>query len=220
MQIVKSESLHIQAYNIIKQSILEGNFEPGEHVKENKLAEKLGISRGPIREANRMLMQEGLLIQDGNQLRVFKPSFQNVVELYLIREYLESLAARLAARNMSNSEIKELSSILAKTKSAISDNDRKEIIQQNTNFHDKIILASKNEELIKTLATIRSKVFFIRNTGHLSYFRENNFIKEHEKIFEIIMAKDEAGAEIEMKLHIQKDVEKFRELFNNNNCSL
>jgi DNA-binding GntR family transcriptional regulator len=213
LQIIKQENLHVQAYNIIKKLILEGGFKQGERLKESKLAEQFGISRGPIREAVRILVQEGLLIQKDSRVMVFKPSFQDLVELYQCREYLESLAAKLATKQITKVELEELALILHKTKEAIIGDDRKLLSQLNTEFHDKIILASKNNELIKVLSTIRSKVFFIRNSGHKAYFREDNFIEEHEQIYQMILAGDETNAEIEMKRHIQTDVEKYKTLF-------
>lgn len=215
MQIVRSENLHVKAYNIIKDSILEGLFKPGEKLKESKLAEKLGVSRGPIREAVRMLVQEGLLLQD-DQLRVYHPTFQDLVDLYQCREVMEALAARLASLNILDHELDQLSKILTQTKEATVKNNRTEIINLNTQFHDKIIYASRNKELIRSLQVIRSKVLFMRNNGHKSYFREDNFIDEHEAIFQMILNRDEVNAEKEMKLHIQKDVEKFQILFERN----
>jgi DNA-binding GntR family transcriptional regulator len=213
LQIIKSESFHIQAYNYIKKLILEGGFQPGEQLKESKLAEKFGISRGPIREAVRILVQEGLLVQKDGRLMVFDPSFQDLVELYQCREYMESLAAKLAALQITETELEELALILSETKGAVAADDRKLISRWNTEFHDKIILASRNKELIRVLSTIRPKVFFIRNNGHQSYFREDIFIEEHERIYQMIYARDEMNAEKEMKHHIQIDIEKYRSLF-------
>jgi DNA-binding GntR family transcriptional regulator len=219
LQIMKSESFHVQAYNYIKKLILEGGFQPGEQLKESRLAEQFGISRGPIREAVRILVQEGLLVQKDGRLMVFDPSFQDLVELYQCREYMESLAAKLAAEQITETELEELASILSKTKEAIAADNRKLISRWNTEFHDKIILASRNKELIRVLSTIRPKVSFIRNNGHQAYFREDNFIEEHERIYQRIHARDEMNAEKEMKRHIQIDIEKYRAFFEKRNSA-
>jgi DNA-binding GntR family transcriptional regulator len=217
LQIIKSENLHVQAYNIIKSLILEGKFQPGEHVKEMKLAEQLGVSRGPVREAVKILVQEGLLlVQDNGRLHVYNPTFEDLVNLYQCRESLESLAASLAAKNITDAELNELSATLDLTREAIAADARKRMIDLNTEFHDKIIVASRNRELISILGTIRSKVYFMRNNGHLAYFRDNNFIEEHEAIYREIRAGNEAGSEREMRAHIKKDVEKFHTLFEKN----
>jgi DNA-binding GntR family transcriptional regulator len=199
----------VQAYNIIRKAILDGKYQPGEKIKEIKLAEILGVSRGPVREAIRILVQEGLLVQIDGHLCVYKPTFQDLVDLYLCRESLESLASGLAAKHITDEELEELAGILQQTREAIAANNRSEIIRLNTMFHDKIIHASRNKELINILNTIRSKVLFMRNNGHQSYFREDDFIEEHEAIYRMILARDEANAIKEMKLHIQKDIEKF-----------
>jgi DNA-binding GntR family transcriptional regulator len=216
MQILKSENLHVQAYNIIKKAILEGQYRPGERIKEIKLAEILGVSRGPVREAIRILVQEGLLVQIDGPLCVYKPTFQDLVDLYQCRESLESLASGLAAKHITDEESEELSSILRQTREAIAANNRLKIIQLNTMFHDKIINASRNKELINVLNTIRSKVLFMRNNGHQAYFREDDFIDEHEAVYRMILARDEVNAMKEMKLHIQKDIEKFYALIEKN----
>ncbi|AUJ25066.1 GntR family transcriptional regulator [Virgibacillus dokdonensis] len=73
MRIVKPESLHLQTYAILKEEILEGAYRPGERVVEAKIANQLGISRGPVREAFRMLIQDGLLIYNDGFVRVYHP---------------------------------------------------------------------------------------------------------------------------------------------------
>lgn len=79
-QIVKPESLHIQAYNILKQSILDGERQPSERIVEAKVAGILGISRGPVREAIRMLIQDGLLVYNDGFVKVYEPTIDDSSE--------------------------------------------------------------------------------------------------------------------------------------------
>lgn len=87
-KIIKSESLHLQSYNLIKEAIMEGRLQPNERVVEAKVAGKLGVSRGTVREAIRMLIQDGLLIYNEGFVRVYQPNVQDIIDIFQCRESL------------------------------------------------------------------------------------------------------------------------------------
>ncbi|MGG1400253.1 GntR family transcriptional regulator [Bacillus salipaludis] len=199
--ITKSEPLHLQAYTIIKSSILEGEFQLGERLVESKLASKFNVSRGPIREAIRMLIQDGLLSQNEGFVQVFQPTFQDIIEIFQCRQGLEAMAVRLAAKFISAEEQKQLLLNINQTREAFKQNKYNELGMLDQEFHDLIIKGSKNNQLIQLVDVIRSKITFIRNN-----ITHNEYIPvipdEHDRIFQAILEGDEEKAEREIRAHI------------------
>ncbi|SEQ70663.1 GntR family transcriptional regulator [Piscibacillus halophilus] len=213
--IVKSEPFHIQAYKNIQRTLLEKEFSPGEQLTETSLAKKLGISRGPVREAIRMLLHDGLLVQKGVHVYVFDPQLKDVLDLYLCKERLEPLGARLAASNIDEPGIKELNSIISKTESALSNkSDNKEIASLNTDFHSLISKYSQNQQLIQFMNLIRAKNIYMRNVLLGDFTRKENFIDEHKNIADAIINRNPDAAETLMKEHIKNDLDTWKIIFN------
>ncbi|GIO23651.1 GntR family transcriptional regulator [Oceanobacillus sp. J11TS1] len=187
-RIIKTESLHLQAYNLIKESIMEGELQPNERVIEAKIAAKLGVSRGTIREAIRMLIQDGLLIYNNGLVRVYQPTVQDIVDIFQCRESLETLAARLALRNFSEDIKNQLAENLKETKEV--EKDSRKLGQLDQQFHTIIIEASKNKQLIELLETIKSKIHYMRKSMVGGEFYPA-FIEEHERIYMALIEGDE-----------------------------
>lgn len=202
---IKSEPLHLQAYNVLKSSILAGDF-ADERVVETQLAIKFGVSRGPIREAIRMLLQDGLLTQQGGFIQVFQPTAQNVIEILQCRQGLEAIAVRLATKYFSTKEKNQLLTCVQRTKEADKQKDFKELGILDKEFHDLIIEGSRNEQLVQLMDILRSKVIYIRkNMVPKEYV---HFIPdEHERICRAILNGDAEKAEEEMTAHIQQGLE-------------
>lgn len=213
--VIKSEPFHIQAYNHIKHLLLNNEFVPGEQLTEVSLANKLGISRGPIREAMRMLLQDGLVDQKGAYTYVLDLTVEDAIDLYLCRERLESLAARLAAQNMSQTDQHQLEAILDQSKAALESNHRPELVTLNTQFHDLIVRASGNGQLIQLLNVISAKTVYLRNCILKHFTRSDDFIKEHENIVDAIWKQDADQVEGLMKQHIQNDLQAICTFFEN-----
>jgi DNA-binding GntR family transcriptional regulator len=212
-QIIKSEPLHIQAYNIMKTLLLEGTYKPGERIVEVKLAEKLGISRGPVREAIRMLIQDGLLVQNEGPIQVYQPTLEDIIEVFQCRENLEGLAARLAAKRISAEEMEQLVTNMEKIRQAFAHDMSVEVGNLDQQFHDIIIEASQNRQLIQLIQLIKAKISYMRNEI-IRHYRENfiHLPDEHERIYQALFARDERKAETEMRAHIKRNLEVFYEL--------
>ncbi len=199
--IVKPESLHLQAYHIIKKSIMDGEFKPSERVVESKIATKLGISRGPVREAIRMLIQDGLLNYNDGFVRVYQPHVQDVIDLFECRESLETLAIQLAIKNISEAEKEQLAVNLKETKEV--PDHGVELGQLDQQFHTIIIGASKNRQLIELMDTIKTKIHYMRKSMVGGDFYPE-FIEEHEHLYELIREKKEEKAVKFMHAHIKR----------------
>lgn len=203
-QIQKTDLLHNQVYNIIKEQIMDGDFLPGERIIETRVAEQLGVSRGTIREAFQMLLKDGLLIRNDKIISIYKPDKKEVSDLYECRISIESLAAKLATQRISSDEMEQLEKVISESRQVLKDNDKKSLTILNQAFHDIIHTASNNEQLIKICDTIKTKILFIRTRilkEHLSDF--SDFVDDHEKIFIAIKNQDANLAEKEMRNHIE-----------------
>ena len=119
IQVKKSNPLYEQIYENIKESIINGDFKSGERIVDGWIAEKLGVSRSPVREAFRKLEQDGLLVnQDGTTL-VYKPNVDDLIDLFEVRAGLEGMAIFLATKKITNEELQELEESLVLVKKAI-----------------------------------------------------------------------------------------------------
>ena len=216
MQVVRLKPLHEQVYQAFLLSLMEGQYQPGERLVETKLAEAFGVSRGTIREAIRMLIKDGLLTRNESVIHVYKPTLQDVIDLYQCRERLESLAARLAAKNMTKNLEKQIKEVLIKSQQTLGEENPYRVVELNTQFHELIITASGNNQLIGLLETIRMKSLYMRNNILRDYYISSNrksYLNEHEQIFKAILEKNPNKAEQEMSHHIQNDLNAFYTLF-------
>lgn len=203
-KIVKPESLHVQAYNILKQSIMDGERKPSERIVEAKVAGTLGISRGPVREAIRMLIQDGLLVYNDGFVKVYEPTIIDIKEIFQCRESLEILAIKLAIENMNEAFLQELQTNIRETKQTL---DQGILLKQfDQQFHTIIINASENKHLIQLLEVIKSKIHYMRNSMVGATFYPT-LIDEHEKIYESIVAKDTEKATELLSIHIQRGLD-------------
>ncbi|UJL45709.1 GntR family transcriptional regulator [Virgibacillus sp. NKC19-16] len=212
--LVKSEPFHIQAYKQIQKNLLENVYSPGENLTETSLATQLGVSRGPVREAIRLLIHEGLLVQKGVHIYVYDPTFEDAEDVYLCREKMEPFGAGLAALNSTDSGKKELVEILDNTELALKNGaSNSEIAKLNSAFHKHIVLSSNNKQLIQIMQLILGKSSYTRNVLLGDYTRKDAFTKEHADIVDAIIKGDQEQAEKTMKLHIERDFLKWKEIF-------
>jgi DNA-binding GntR family transcriptional regulator len=208
MGILKADPLHIQVYEEIKASLLKDKYTPGERLVEVKLAEELGVSRGPVREALRMLIKDGLVVEEKGYLYVYKPTITDVIEIYQCRQSLESLAAKLMAQKGDEKANQELLNIIENTKLNIIEKNDQKVVELNTQFHNTIVMNSGNSHLIHLTKMIRSKVMYMR-TNILKNYRKYDkidYLYEHERIAEAIIQGEPARAEEEMKIHLNNDL--------------
>ena len=210
-KIEKPLSYYEQVYNSIKQMIFKGIFKPGDLIVESKLAEKFNVSRSPVREAVRSLEMEGLLtIDEKSRITVYQPTTKDVEEIYVCREQLESLAAKLCCENAAEDELAVIEITLSEVNSYIENFDEKyvdTIISLNTRFHDLISEYSKNERLQKQISGLRSLTNFYRGTYIQKRERYQQIVEEHNNIFKLIKEKRCEEVYNEMKNHIKNDLE-------------
>jgi DNA-binding GntR family transcriptional regulator len=141
-------SLREQVKDVILQRIVEGSLEPGSRIVETRIAQELGVSQGPVREALRDLEQLGCVVHEPNRgcsVRAF--SLEELLEAFPVRAALEALAARLAAERITKAELAELEQLLERMTRAARRGDAHDQSQANASFHATIVRAARNRTL-------------------------------------------------------------------------
>jgi len=178
-------------YEMLRQEILQAKIKPGEKIVVSDLSKKIGVSEIPIREAVKKLESEGFLaVMPHVGITVSKLDPDEVVEFYLIRIELESLASRLATPHINQEDIDYLTEKNQEMKSALDRDDPERLAALNKQFHLKIYAAGKRPHLYKSIADLWDKVSWIRSVFFLAPQIALDSLKEHGEIIEAIRKKD------------------------------
>src|SRR5690625_5112611 len=216
LKINKSEPLYQQVYDQLKQHILDGGWNPGEKLIESKIEKNLKLRRSPVRETMGILKHKGFLVKRWKKLYVLQPDLNDIIELYQLRQSIESLACALAAEIATVDEIEDLREILEQTVADLKEGNTSEIYQCNTRFHEAIIRASGNSHLISVMNGLRAKVLYCRNVlVQFAYVRVDSFIDEHFNIYQAIRDGRGDDAKLLMEKHIRIDLDCILALFPN-----
>ncbi|MDO5707678.1 MAG: GntR family transcriptional regulator [Andreesenia angusta] len=191
-------------FETLREAILDGRLVPGERVMEIQVAEKLGVSRTPVREAIRKLELEGLLIMIPRKgAYVADVSLDDVMDVLEIRASLEGLAASLGAQRRVDEDIKLLEAKIEELSQCIDDKDTKGMVKNDAEFHKILMRSAKNEKLTSIVEGLKDQVQRFR----VIYFNEHEemgqkLIKEHREILESIKCGDKKGAMEAAQEHI------------------
>ncbi|XJZ27771.1 GntR family transcriptional regulator [Bacillota bacterium Lsc_1132] len=148
---------------------------------------------------------------------VFQPTLKDLIDIYQCRQSLESLASKLAAKNINDIQIGELYNIINQTNKALDKGDMTQVVQLNVCFHEQVLEISGNHQLITLTSTIRDKVTYLRNCSFKGNVREVSFLREHERIVDALRSHDGDQAEIEMHNHIEHDLQALISLYTGGN---
>lgn len=203
----KALPFYLQIQQTIKERIWQGEYKPGDRLFEAQLAKQFSISRSPVREAIRTLINEGLLIMDEkSQITVYKPTLKDVRDIYGCRVALESAAVALAAERASERHIEELGRIITETEASVENNEKEEIVKWNTKFHEHIILISGNIRLKKLVDELHSLTYYYRLLNIEGNERGEVILKGHKEIFNAIRENDPEKAIQSLKKHTEEDL--------------
>ena len=156
---IKRKSMRDEAYDILQDWIVTGQFEPGRKLKDSELSEMLGISRTPVREALLKLEDEGLIETKANRwTMVSSVSIEQVEDIYPIVQSLEMLAIEQGINNLNDNIINILEEINLKFKEELMSGEKEEAFQSDFKFHNTIITMSNNVELIRILKSLKIKI--------------------------------------------------------------
>ena len=189
------------AYTLILEAIEGGVYAPGARLVESELAERLGVSRTPVREALQRLETQAMLTRDGRSLIVATLDHNQLAELYVVRSELEGLSARLAARHASIEEIRVLRRMV-QDDMALLGGDPAALSRANKRFHRQIQLASHNRFLVQQLDLVHRSMALMAKTSFAAEGRDEAALAEHAEIVEAIAAQDGDRACAAVKDHL------------------
>ncbi len=195
-------------FNTLRQAILRGELKPGERLMEIQLANKLGVSRTPIREAIRKLELEGLVLmiprKGAEVAEITEKSLRDVLE---VRRALEELAVELVCVKITDEQIQDLKGAAEDFKASLKEGDITRIAEADVKFHDVIYMATDNQKLIQLLNNLREQMYRYR----VEYLKRSDFhqqlIDEHEEIIETIENGQKERAVQVVCQHVDNQVE-------------
>ncbi|MGE5553432.1 MAG: GntR family transcriptional regulator [Betaproteobacteria bacterium] len=178
-------------FESLREAIITGRLRPGERLMEIQLAEELGVSRTPVREAIRKLELEGLVLMIPRKgAYVSQISMKDIADVFEIRRALEGLAARLAAERATEEEIERLERALVKIFEVAETEDLNGAVALDTDFHEELMNASHNPRLSQLVSNLREHIQRFRLTSLSHPGRVKLAVEEHRKIVDAIASRD------------------------------
>lgn len=203
---LETTTLAQRTFDSIKADIISGALGQGSKIVESDLALKYGISRGPLREAIHRLERIKLIERIPHAgSRVVTLDTKMMEDIYTAREAIEGMAARLAARLMTNEEIASLSTLLDQHEAAISETDGRAYFQRegDIDFHFRIAVASQNQWILEKLnGELYQLIRMCRRQSGQFPARAQTALNQHRQIAAAIASRDEELAELLMRRHI------------------
>lgn len=200
---VKRSSLSDQIAANLRQAIIAGALTPGTRLLEIELAQKLGVSRGPLREALRILQGEGLLEAFPNR-GVFVASLeeQDIQEIYSLRELLETFAIRLVSERADPAQIATLRALVDEMLQAAKIGDPRQVIDLDLQFHKALWRSSGHQRLEQVLTGMLSQIRVFLGVNTQLYVDLAEGVSDHKRIMEAIESKNANKAAELMMRHV------------------
>lgn len=204
MQKIPRLNVSEAAYSAVKQILLSSRYSPGQRIDIEDLCRSLEVSRTPVVEALNRLKAEGMVeIIPRKGAYLVTLSMEKAQELYTVREALEAMASRLAAKRLTKRRLAMLKSALDKQARSLKDEDVEGYTKATIEFHDTILEAAGNKTLSRMLEAVyaqiealRLRIFYLPSRLEASY-------AEHQRIYQALAEGDPAAAEREARQHIE-----------------
>ena len=194
----------------LRDLIIQDQLVPGEWIREQAIADKLRVSRTPLREALKMLELEGLIkIVPNRGALVTELTVEEVKEKLEVLAVLESLAGKLACRNATDSELAEIRALHYEMLACFSRENRLEYFKLNQRIHLAIVAASGNKTLIETHARINAQLYRVRFQSNLQNELWGTAVDEHEEMLVALEARDNEALGLCLLNHLGQTFFKF-----------
>lgn len=191
-------------FETLREAIRDGVLKPGERLMEIHIAEQLGVSRTPVREAIRKLELEGYVIMMPRRgTYVSNLSIKDINEVFEIRTSLDSLASGLAAERITEDELEQLQRLLVEIGIAIKEQDMDKIVETDMKFHDMLYQASRNDRLVGIIFNLREQLTSFRAKSMSYPGRLEATLEEHRKIVDTIAQGDVEAAKKAAEYHME-----------------
>ena len=196
-------ALAVEITNRLRQMILEGQLEPGEKVNEKRLTEQFGVSRTPLREALKVLANEGLLDLIPHRGAVItRQSEAELAEVFRVLAALEGLAGELAADHAGEAALQEITALTRDLRRSFEQSDRPTYFRINQAIHNAILAAAGNDTLLRSHELLAFRVQRARYQANLTPERWRAAVEEHEAIADALCARDAARSARLMQDHL------------------
>ncbi|MGI6588128.1 MAG: GntR family transcriptional regulator [Peptococcia bacterium] len=203
-------------FETIREAIIKGVLKSGERLMENQLAEEMGVSRTPVREAIRKLELEGFVVVIPRKgAYVSEMSYKDVHEIYEIRAALESLACGLAAERATADEIEEMERYLVEENDYLYNEDILLTVKTDVGLHELIYKATRNEKIMSITSNLKEQIYRLRSTSITLPGRKKRSLLEHQGIVEAISEREVELAQRLGQEHIEHAEQAMLELLRN-----
>ncbi len=201
---VERRTLAEQVYDGLRQAILDDEFLPGAVLQEPALAERFEVSRGPVREALRLLSADGLVtIIPRRGARVRELTRQDFLGVYQVREVLESLAVKLAVPRLTHANLDELRGYLQRLEKASDEESLSDVLAANRDFHHLFIRECGNPALQAAYQQVRGMIARFQRRSMTLRGSMATLPDEHRLIYDAAVARDAEGAAEATRRHIR-----------------
>ena len=218
LKFVQSNSLALLVQRELLGMILSGEISKGGWLSETALAQRFGVSRGPIREAFRSLEESGLLRQEKNRgVFVREISVQEADEIYEIREQLDGLVGRRVAENATDAQVSRLETTLTAMTEARRSDDIPKYYIENLSFHDQMAEYCGNTKLALMYRRLMNELHLFRLHTLSREGAPRRSEREHLEILKAIKGRDPDSAASACRAHARASRKRMREALGSNN---
>ena len=171
-------------FNTLRQAILRGELKPGERLMEIALSQRLGVSRTPVREAIRMLEQEGLVIMIPRKgAQVAEISEKDLKDVLEVRLGLEELAVRIACQRITEEELEELEQAVKEFEEAMKEDNLGVLAEADVKVHEVIYGSTHNKRLVQIISNIREQMYRYRVEYLKDVVRRKKLVVDHFAVY-------------------------------------
>ena len=203
MQMNEFLPLRDVVFNTLRQAILTGELKPGERLMEIHLANKLGVSRTPIREAIRKLELEGLVTmiprRGAEVAQITEKSMNDVLE---VRRALDALCVELACERITGEDLARLKPGREAFEEAVRTREIKKVARADVELHDIIVQATGNQRLVQLINNLSEQMYRYRFEYIKDISQHQRLVDEHRMIYDSIVKKDKEAASQAAHVHI------------------
>ena len=205
-QIEMNEYLPLRdvVFNTLRQAILRGELQPGERLMEIQLAQRLGVSRTPVREAIRKLELEGLVLMIPRRgAEVAEITRQDLEDVLEVRVALEELAVKDACEHITDEQLQDLKKAANEFKRSLEGTDLVACAEADIHFHEIIYAATNNKRLVQMLNNLREQMYRYRMENLKDKRTYRTLVEEHDAIRRALKKHDKEKAGAAINVHIE-----------------
>lgn len=200
---INDTSISKQVVRALRQQIFSGQMKPGEKVPESKIAEEMGISRGPVREALLVLEQEGLVETSPRRgSRVIRITIEDIREIYTLRALLEGFAVTLFMDNLADERIDLLENALEELAQAVANKDVIDISRKNLAFHEIVLAHSNHGRLLSSWKSLQAQSRMLSSMTTEYYLGLEDLYRHHVELKDVIRSGNKKKARKAFEKHI------------------